>query len=75
MEHLVEGIALLRHWYINPNEKCNKYKSSLLSSITKSLIEHFIQENVPLKLESTTENESCLCKSGLFTKESPILDK
>ena len=21
MEHLLEGIAPLRHWYINPNEK------------------------------------------------------
>ena len=31
MEHFVEGIALLRHWYINPNEKSNKYISSLLS--------------------------------------------
>ena len=31
MEHSLEGIAPLRHWYINPNEKSNKYKSSLLS--------------------------------------------
>ena len=31
MEHFLEGIALLWHWYINPNEKSNKYKSSLLS--------------------------------------------
>ena len=31
MEHFLEEIALLRHWYINPNEKRNKYKSSLLS--------------------------------------------
>ena len=31
MEHLLEGIAQFRHWYINPNEKSNKYKSSLLS--------------------------------------------
>ena len=30
MEHFLEGIALLRHWYINSNEKINKYKSSLL---------------------------------------------
>ena len=27
MEHLLEGIAPLRHWYINPNEKSNKYGS------------------------------------------------
>ena len=27
MEHFLEGIAPLRHWYINPNEKSNKYKS------------------------------------------------
>ena len=32
MEHFLEGIAPLRHWYINQNEKGNKYKSSLLSS-------------------------------------------
>ena len=25
MEHFLEGIALLRHWQINPNEKINKY--------------------------------------------------
>ena len=24
MEHFLEGIVLLRHWYINPNEKSNK---------------------------------------------------
>ena len=29
MEHFLEGIAPLRHWYINPSEKSNKYKSSL----------------------------------------------
>ena len=26
MEHFPEGIAPLRHWYINQNEKSNKYK-------------------------------------------------
>ena len=31
MEHFFEGIAPLRHWYINPNEKSNKYKSSELT--------------------------------------------
>ena len=31
LEHLLKGIAPIRHWYINPNEKSNKYKSSLLS--------------------------------------------
>ena len=30
MEHFLEGIAPLRHWYINLNEKSNKYKSSHL---------------------------------------------
>ena len=30
MQHFLEGIALLRHCYNNPNEKSNKYKSSLL---------------------------------------------
>ena len=29
MEHFLEGFAPLRQWYINPNEKRNKY--SLLS--------------------------------------------
>ena len=48
MEHFLEGIAPLRHWYINPNEKGNKYKSSLLSQLTKALTEHFLQGNVPL---------------------------
>ena len=49
MEHFLEGIAPLRHWYINPNEKSNKYKSSLLSYLTKALMEHFLQGNVPLR--------------------------
>ena len=31
MKHFLEGIAPLRHWYIHPNEKSNKYKSSLLN--------------------------------------------
>ena len=26
MKHFLEGIAPLRHWYIKPNEKSNKYK-------------------------------------------------
>ena len=25
MEHFLKGIAPLRHWYINPNEKSKKY--------------------------------------------------
>ena len=33
MEHLLEEIALLRHWYVNPNEKSNKYKSFLLAQV------------------------------------------
>ena len=45
MEHFIEIIALLRHWYINPNDKSNKYKCSL----TKALMEHFLQGNVPLR--------------------------
>ena len=45
MEHLLEGIAS----FINPNEESNKYKSSLLSSLTKALMEHFLQGNVPLR--------------------------
>ena len=35
MEHFLEGIALVkRHWYVNSNEKSNKYKSFLLSYLT-----------------------------------------
>ena len=30
LEYFLEGIAPLRHWCINSNEKSNKYKSSLL---------------------------------------------
>ena len=30
VEHFLEGIAPLGHWYINPNKKRNKYNSSLL---------------------------------------------
>ena len=49
MEHFLEGIAPLRHWYINPDEKSNKYKSSLLSYLTKALTEDFLQGKDPLK--------------------------
>ena len=31
VEHFLERIASLRHWYINPNENSNKYTSLLLS--------------------------------------------
>ena len=49
MENFLEGIAPLRHGYINPNEKSNKCRSSLLSYLTnKALTEHFLQGNVPL---------------------------
>ena len=44
MKHFLEGIAPLRHW--NPNEKSNTYKSKLTS---KTLTEHFLQGNVPLR--------------------------
>ena len=49
MGHFLEGIAPLRHWYINPNEKRNKYKSSLLSEFSKALMDHFLQGSVPLR--------------------------
>ena len=49
MEHLLEGIAPLRHWHINPNEKSHKFKSSLLSKLIKVLMEHFLEGNVPLR--------------------------
>ena len=48
MEHFLKWIALSRHWYINPNQKSNKYTSSLLSLLMKALKEHFLQGNVPL---------------------------
>ena len=31
MEDFLERIAPSRNWYINPNEKSNKYESILLS--------------------------------------------
>ena len=49
MERFLEGIAPLQHWYINPNEKSNKYKSSLLSKLTKALTELFVQGNFSLR--------------------------
>ena len=49
MEHFLEGITLLRHWYFNANEKSSKYKSSFLSQVTKALTMHFLQGNAPLR--------------------------
>ena len=38
MEHFLEGIAPLRHWYLNPIEKRHNYKSSVVfSQLTKAL--------------------------------------
>ena len=48
MELFHEGIAPLGHWNITPNEKSNKYKSSLPSLLTNALMGHFLQGNVPL---------------------------
>ena len=31
MEHFLGVIAMGEHWYVNPNEKNNDYKSSLLN--------------------------------------------
>ena len=60
MEHFLEGIAWLRHWYINPNEKSNKYKSSLLSLLTKDLTEDFLQGYVPLRHLLNAKLHLCL---------------
>ena len=60
MEHLLEGIALLKHLYINPNEKSNKYKSSLLSYGTRALMVHFLQGNVPL------HKTPAKCKTSIY---------
>ena len=49
MENFLERIAPLRLWYINPNVKSNKYKSALLSELSKALTEHFPQGNVTLR--------------------------
>ena len=49
MKHFLEGIALLRHWYINPSEKSFKYKYYIQSYLTKTLTEHLVQGNVPLR--------------------------
>ena len=61
MEHFLEGIAPLRHLYINPNEKSNKYKSSPLSSLTKALTEHFLQGNVPSSIKAPAK-----CKTSIY---------
>ena len=44
----LEGIAPLRHWYVNPNERSNNNKSSVLN-LTKALTEYFLQGNIPLR--------------------------
>ena len=47
--YFFEGITPLRHWYINPNERINKYKFSLLCWLTNiALAEQYIQANVLL---------------------------
>ena len=55
MEHFLEVIALLRHWYIDTNEKSKKYKFSHLNkyhltnkSIKKSTC--FCEENSCLSI-------------------------
>ena len=60
MEHILEGIDPSRHRYINSNEKSNKYKSSLLSLLTKDLTEHFLQGYVPLRHLLNAKLHLCL---------------
>ena len=67
MAHFLEGIAPLRHWYINQNEKSNKYKSSL----TKALMGHFVQGNVPLKHLLNVKTLFCL-EVDLFSMKLTI---
>ena len=37
MQNFFKGIAPMRHWYINPNEKNDKYQSSLLNKLINAL--------------------------------------
>ena len=68
MEQFLEGIAPLRDWYFNPNEKSNKYKSSLLSlskwffSISR-LIVRKSQLEAPLKSEENIWVLGLICIS------------
>ena len=59
MEHFLEGIAPLRHWYINPNENRNKYKSSLPSLTYQSL-------NGALPLKKCSNKASAKCKPSVY---------
>ena len=49
INQILEGIAPLRHWYVNPNEKSNKYNFFFTYPIYQRLIKHFLQENAPLR--------------------------
>ena len=68
MEHFLEGIAPLTHWYINPNEKSNKNKSSLLSKLTKALTEHFLKVNVPLRHLLNVKPQFMSCQRSVFNE-------
>ena len=57
MEYFHNGIALLSHWYINPNGKSKKCKYSLPSELTKVLTDELLQGNFPLTFVLT---EICL---------------
>ena len=65
MEHFLEGIAPLRHWYINPNEKSNKYKSYFSSELTNH---QSLNRALPSRKCSIKEPAKCktssLCLDG-----------
>ena len=62
MEHFLEGIGPLRHGYINPNEKSNKYKYYLLRALT----EHFLQGNVLLRHLLNAKPPFMSCRRSAF---------
>ena len=59
MEHFHEGITPLRHWYFNPNEKSNKYKSSLLELTYQSL-------NGALPSRKYSMNAPAKCQTSIY---------
>ena len=62
MEYFLEGIVLLRHWYINPNEKSKKYNSSLLSQLSKAFPSRKWSIKAPAKCKTSSYvlTEICL---------------
>ena len=70
MEHFLEGIALLRHQYMNPNENSNKY----LQIISSELTYQSLNRSLPSRKFSINAPGKCTTKTCVHFFSNQTLD-